>query len=457
MKNDRDPQWAPEKGIVSRNIFSDAEIYGQELERIFRKCWLFLGPEATIPHLNDYLATYMAEDPIILVRSTGSRFRAFLNTCPHRGNKICLYDRGNAKTFTCSYHGWSFNVDGELQGVPFHQEAYLGELDRSKFGLVEVPRVEAFCGLIFGCWDEEVMPLETYLGDTRWYLENLFLSKPAGGLEFLTGRQRFISPGNWKVPADNFVGDHYHTMFTHASVIQLDQQPSMTSAKMVTSPVGPFEVIVGGDFSESPVAHGLGGLRVGEMIADNDEKLAQSLGPEAVEWVSERRRRMHEAFKDMPNKPTGFIRGTIFPNFSIVGGASPLTGRGFYQWHPRGPDTTHATLFCAVERDAPESVKRAAALNLIHGNAVAGLFGQDDAENFERVTENTVSPIARRLSFNFSMGVGHEQSWPGSDKWRVDGLPGLIGPRFTELNQRGFYGQWARYMGWPSAGAVAAD
>jgi phenylpropionate dioxygenase-like ring-hydroxylating dioxygenase large terminal subunit len=455
MKTDRAPKWAPEQGIVSRNIFSDPEIYQQELEQIFRKCWLFVGHEATIPSVNDYIINYMGEDSVIVTRAANGKFRVFLNSCPHRGNKVCLYDRGNAKTFTCSYHGWSFNSEGELQGVPFHQEAYLGELDRSKFGLVEVPRVENFCGLIFACWDDEAMPLEEYLGDTRWYIENLFLSGPMGGVEFLTGRQRFVCPGNWKVAADNFVGDHYHTMYTHASVIMLDQQPSMTSTKMVTSPVGPFEVIVGGDYSDSPIAHGLGGLRIGETIADNDEKLASKLGPDAVDWIKERRRRMREAFKDMPNKPTGFIRGNIFPNFSIVGGASALTGRGLYQWHPKGPHKTHAMLFCAVEKEAPDSVKRAAAINLIRGNSAGGLFGQDDMENFERVTENTLSPTTQRLSFNFSMGVGHETNWPGSEDWKVEGLPGLIGPRFTELNQRGFYSQWGRFMGWPSAAPAA--
>jgi nitrite reductase/ring-hydroxylating ferredoxin subunit len=450
MKASGGPRWAPEQGVVSRNVFSDPEIYQQELDRVFGKCWLFLGHEAMIPNVNDYLLTYMGEDSIILARTAENKVRAFLNSCPHRGNKVCLYDRGNAKTFTCTYHGWSFNVNGELQGVPFHKEAYLGELDRSKLGLTEVTRVETFCGLVFGCWDAEAMPLEKYLGDTRWYLENLFLSGPMGGLEFLSGRQRFVCPGNWKVAADNFVGDHYHTMYTHKSVIMLDQQPSMTSTKMVTSPVGPFEVIIGGDYGESPVAHGLGGLRTGETIAENDELLAGKLGPDALEWIKERRRRMHEAFKALPDKPTGFIRGNIFPNFSIVGGASAMTGRGFYQWHPRGAHRTHAMLFCAVEKEAPQAVKRAAAINLIRGNSAGGLFGQDDMENFERVTENTTSSVTQRLSFNFSMGVGHERNWPGSEEWKVEGLPGLIGPRFTELNQRGFYGQWGRYMGWAS-------
>ncbi len=446
---------SPETGFVSRDIYSDPEIYRLEADRIFRKCWLFLGHESTVPQPNDYLSNFMGEDSIIVTRGTNGKLRAFLNTCPHRGNKVCLFERGNAKTFTCSYHGWSFNANGELQGVPLHNEAYLGELDRSQMRLVEVPRVETFCGLIFGCWDEAAMPLEDYLGDICWYLENLFLSKPMGGLEFYSGRQHFNCPGNWKVPADNFVGDHYHTMFTHASALMLDDRPTMTTQKGVTSATGPFEVIVGEPYGRG-VAHGVGGLRTGESTVEHDIELARKLGSEAVEWVKERRRRMLEAFENIPAKPAGFVRANIFPNFSVLGGASAFNGRGLYQWHPRGALATRAMIYCAVERDAPEVVKRAAMWDLVRGNSVGGLFAQDDMENFERVTENTVSPTMQHLTFHFGMGRGHEEDWPGHEKWQVEGMPGLIGPRFTEHNQRRFYSQWATYMGWPSA-APGAD
>ncbi|HLQ32710.1 MAG TPA: hypothetical protein VK457_08490, partial [Chloroflexota bacterium] len=76
----------------------------------------------------------------------------------------------------------------------------------------------------------------------------------------------------------------------------------------------------------------------------------------------------------------------------------------------------------------------------------AGIFGQDDYENFERVTENTLSPKARELSFHFGMKLGYDGRWPGHEKWDVEGLPGLVGPRFTEQNQRLFYQYWADLM-----------
>jgi phenylpropionate dioxygenase-like ring-hydroxylating dioxygenase large terminal subunit len=96
-----------ERGIISREIFVSDEVYRQELERIFARSWLFVGHESQIPKPGDYLSSCMGEESVILCRDRSGRIRVFLNSCRHRGMKVCRYDEGNTVEFQCPYHGWS--------------------------------------------------------------------------------------------------------------------------------------------------------------------------------------------------------------------------------------------------------------------------------------------------------------------------------------------------------------
>ena len=111
-----------ERGLIDRRIFADREIYDLELERIFARCWLYVGHESQLPNPGDFITTYMGEDPIIVSRDGDGKLGAFINMCRHRGNRVCRADRGNARYFTCSYHGWVYNNAGKLVSVPSWKE-----------------------------------------------------------------------------------------------------------------------------------------------------------------------------------------------------------------------------------------------------------------------------------------------------------------------------------------------
>ena len=122
------------EGMLSRRIFIEDEIYQQELEQIFARCWLFLCHESQIPNPGDFFSTYMGEDPVLVTRDSSGKIGAFLNVCRHRGNRVCRADSGNASAFVCAYHGWTYGNDGKLIAVPSLKEAYYDELDTSKWG-----------------------------------------------------------------------------------------------------------------------------------------------------------------------------------------------------------------------------------------------------------------------------------------------------------------------------------
>src|SRR5438876_9455609 len=183
-------------GQISREIFVNEEIYAEEQERIFTRAWLFVGHESQIPNPGDFASSRMGEEAVILCRDRAGAVHVFLNSCRHRGMKVCRYDEGNTPVFTCPYHGWSYATDGKLVGVPYFREAYHSKLDRSQFGLVEVAQLEIYKGTVWATWDPSAPSFLEYLGEFRRYLD-LALDAWDGrevGTEVLGAVQKSLSP-----------------------------------------------------------------------------------------------------------------------------------------------------------------------------------------------------------------------------------------------------------------------
>src|SRR5688572_11362122 len=156
---------SPKEGTVDRRIYSDPDIYRLELEKIFARAWNFMCHASQIPNPGDFFMTFIGEDRVLVVRDNDMGFQVLVNSCRHRGNAVCRAEEGHASSFMCTYHGWTYDLKGNLVGVPGFKEVYHEELDRENWGLIKAAQVGEYKGFVFANMDPEAPDLQEYLGD----------------------------------------------------------------------------------------------------------------------------------------------------------------------------------------------------------------------------------------------------------------------------------------------------
>ena len=201
---------------VPFRVYTDPEQYRVEQERIFKgPTWSYLCLAAEIAEPGDWVATTVGEVAVVVARGPDGMVNAFVNRCAHRGNLLCLTEKGHGKEITCIYHGWSYDLAGKLTGVAFErgikrQGGMPPEFRKDDHHLQRL-RVEELSGLVFGTFSEEVEDLETYLGPLVVGGIRRVLNRPAT----IIGRSTQVLPNNWKLYAEN-VKDTYHASILHA-------------------------------------------------------------------------------------------------------------------------------------------------------------------------------------------------------------------------------------------------
>ena len=213
-----------EEGHISREIFVNETIYRQEQEQVFTRAWLFVGHESQIPQPGDYFNSCMGEESVILCRDRAGKIHVFLNSCRHRGMRVCRADKDNVSYLRCVYHGWTYDREGGLVSA-FAEDLYdPGRLKKEELGLIPVAKLAVYRGLIFATWNEDAPPFEEYLGDMSFYLD-LFLGRTDVGTEVVGAPQIWDVATDWKFAADNFTGDNFHLYTAHGSVVDLGMLP----------------------------------------------------------------------------------------------------------------------------------------------------------------------------------------------------------------------------------------
>ena len=424
-------------GWIPGAIYSDEEIYALERERVFGRAWIFLAHESEIPAPGDYVLRRILDDSFVVVRDEEGRARVLLNVCRHRGMQVCRAERGNASHFRCPYHGWTYKNTGELVGVPFHADAYGGGdgLPLESVALLTPPKVGIYNGLIFASLNPDAPALEDYLGDLKFYLDFYTRQSPAG--PDVRGPQRWRVRCNWKIPAENFCGDTYHTPHTHLSIAEIKMWREHTPGKRKEG-VLYFAHIGGGTTYKLPP----GSIR---------ERLAYiGYPPEMIEqmvsvWSPGQKKLVGD---------TGFIvsASTVFPNLSFVHNWPKVTEDGptvpfisMRIWQPLSAVETEIYSWFLIDRQAPAPFKEASYKSYLMSFGVSGMFEQDDVENWTSITSVVSGQLGRQLRLNSRMGLDARgdllrrpvEWWTG---------PGEAFQGFGEWNQRNLLRTWCGFM-----------
>ena len=408
---------------VHRAMYVDPGVFEVEMQKIFGRLWVYVGHESLIPNPGDYYCTTIARQAVVLARHTDGTVHVLFNRCVHRGAKVLQEQRGNAKYFTCMYHGWAFRTNGELAGVPMRQDFPEAALQDPQFGMVPLPRVESYRGFVFASLDPKVMPLLDHLDEARVGIDEICDRAPAGEIELWAGCHRYHYKGNWKLQMEN-MADMYHPAACHGTTVGPDGRQFQRRAG-AKGGSAPFFAPNG----EAIVAQtGVRGFRNGHSSEASLFREEQSGG------VWDEYRAQLEAIHG-PERTTDILKNkrhsmTLFPNLDVL-----IAQNSVRVVRPLAVDLTEVEIWPVRLKGAPEDISTGLVkfANITH--AAASFIQTDDLEGFERCQEglNTQGTdwvlVARGLGAEIDEGKGV-----------------FFGPRSSEVGQRAQHYAWRDLM-----------
>ncbi len=408
----------PEAGLseIPDWVYTDPRIYEREVERIFHeRTWNYVALEAEIPQEGDFARSHVGPTPVVVARDGEGEVNVFLNRCSHRASEFCREQGGNAKTLICPYHQWTYDLGGNLVGVPFRRGLNgRGGLPKDFDLAANGPRrlaVTTRGGVVFASFAEDTAPLEAYLGETMLAeFDATFDGRP---LELL-GYYRNTVPANWKLYHEN-LKDPYHATLLHSFLVTFGLFVAGNRTAVMTDPSGLHGALASA--KREGVSHVSDEAR-GEMRAFHADFRLEA--PEIMDFVEEF------------DSPWSVTMRTIWPNLIVQREMNTL---GVRQIVPRGPHefAMHWTMFGFQGDD--DAMRRH---RLRQGNLMgpAGFLGMEDNEAMKFVQDG----MKRSLPGGHVVAMEPEIEAGGTDCV------------ISEAAIRAMYKSWREIMGIGQAG-----
>jgi apoptosis-inducing factor 3 len=206
--------------LVPDWVYTDPYIYEREIERIFHgPTWNFVALEAEVEKPGDFIRSHVGPTPVVVARAEDGSIHVFENRCAHRASEFCRALSGSTKEFVCPYHQWTYDLKGNLIGVPFRRGiagkgGMPADFDPDQHGLRRL-NVTSHRGVVFASYAAEMESIADYLGPE--VLREFEATFDGRKLKVL-GHYRHSLPGNWKLYHEN-LKDPYHATLLHTFLV----------------------------------------------------------------------------------------------------------------------------------------------------------------------------------------------------------------------------------------------
>jgi len=399
------------------SLYTDPDIFADELEKIFKATWIWVGHESELPGPNTFITSWVGSQPVIMTRDKCDRIHVLLNRCRHRSASVCEKKKGKASVFVCPYHGWSYEPSGALRKVPF-ADGYPNGIDKDQLSLVSL-RTETYNGMIFATCNNDVEPLEEYLGPARKWVD-LFMKQSAGFGVTVLGKHSFRFPGNWKIQLENTT-DAYHFPIVHKTF--LTSLDSETENLMDVVGSGGWVEDLGNGHSVMVMIPDLVDLddNLDAPIPERFQELAEALRAEGRDEAEVRR-----VVRAVGG--TGFNLN-LFPNIAC--------SMAFFRvLRPVSVDETEIQHVAIGMKDGPVAANQMRLRLHEHFQGPMGFGTPDDAEGWERVQRGARAGDDLYIMLNRGADAPAGRAEAGHN----------AGDASSEVGMRAAYAMWKRMM-----------